>query len=84
MSDTSHHANAGSATRPSTGQTAAATAPAGAVTPGAGRPSAAELDARDRDKARPRRPAGPPLTHPSGPAPGAAGPPPDPSTATDP
>ena len=83
MSDTSHHANAGAATRPLTGQTAAAAAAAGAATPGAGRPSAAELDARDRDKARPRRPAGPPLSHTPGPAPGAAVPPPNPSTATD-
>jgi len=79
MSDRSHHATAGSPSQPSQAHAAAA------QSPGTGRPSAAEIDAREQQKARPRRQAGPPLT--SGPgAPAAAGssPPPDPSTATDP
>ena len=84
MSDTSHNANAGVPTRLPADPPADAAPPPGATTPGIHRPSAAELDARDRDKARPRRAAGPPLVPTPGIAPGAAAPPPDPATATDP
>jgi|tagenome__1003787_1003787.scaffolds.fasta_scaffold20920444_4 hypothetical protein len=79
MSDTSHHANAGTPSQPSQPHAAAA------QPLGAGRPSAAELDAREQQKARPRRPAGPPLTSGAGgPAAAAPAPAPAPSTATDP
>lgn len=73
MSDQSHNASAGAAIRHE---------PVAAQSAGAGRPSDAELDERERQKAQPRRHAGPPL---GGAAPAAAPPHPhDPATATDP
>jgi hypothetical protein len=81
MSDSSHHGSAGApAQTPQSHPTAAAQSGAA----GGPRPSAAELDAREREMAKPRRPAGPPLKGPAGAAPAAQSPPPDPSTATDP
>lgn len=79
MSDPSHHANAGGPARPSQPHTAAAAQPVGG-----GRPGAAELDAREQEKAGPRRRAGPPLAGPAAGTAPAAAPAPDPSTATDP
>jgi len=78
MSDTSNQGNAGAPVRHDTASAAAR--PAGGT-----RPSAAELDERERQKAQPRRPGGPPLAGGPGAAAAAATPHrPDPSSATDP
>jgi hypothetical protein len=79
MPDTTNNANAGAPVR-----LPAAAQPAAAQPAGGGRPSAAELDAREREKAQPRRPAGPPLTSSTAGAAAAPAPPHNPPPPTDP